>query len=211
VRVRLAAAVEEYPATATGPAGIEGKPMFRLVPLACLLGLLHPPALSRQAPKKAPRPNPTLTLVQTAPPAKQRPAAQQFVFRGSGAGPIHRAGPEHFRLTQTADGKGVALAVAYDRETLDEGAEGAGTPRTVKARVKRARSVLRYNYLFKGVRLSLESGRYDAKEAMAREGYLDLFGRADLRPGVRYRLTWACWPVGATEAAEVSCEFMAGK
>ena len=179
--------------------------MFRPIRLACLLGLLHLPALCGEAPAKAPRPAPTLTLVRTG------PAAQQFVFRGSGAGPIHRAGPEHFRLTQVADGRRVALNVAYDRETLDDEAEGPGTPRTVRARGKRARTVFSYNYLFKGVRLSLEGGRHDAKETMGREGYLDLFGRADLRPGVRYRLTWACWPVGATEAREVSCEFTAAK
>ena len=101
--------------------------------------------------------------------------------------------------------------MASDRESLDEDAAGPGTPRVVKMRVKRARTVLRYNCLFKGVRLSLESGRYDAKETSSREGYLDLFGRADLRPGVRYRLTWACWPVGAMEAREVSCEFTAPK
>jgi hypothetical protein len=146
------------------------------------------------------------------PAARQRPAAQQFVFRGSGAGPIHRAGPEHFRLTQAADGKVVPLRVAYDRETLKVEAEGPGTPRPVKkVRALRERTVFPYNYLFKGVRLTLESRHYEAKETMGREGYLDLFARADLRPGVRYRLTWACWPVGALEATEVSCEFTAGK
>jgi hypothetical protein len=185
--------------------------MSRRFLLACLLGLLHLPALCGDAPAKAPRPRPTLTLVGTGPPARARLAAQQFVFRGSGAGPIHRAGPEHFRLTQVADGKSVALTVACDRETLDAEAEGSGTPRTVKVRVKRERTVFRYNSLFKGVRLSLESGRCDAKDMMGREGYLNLFARADLRPGVRYRLTWACWTVGATEASEVSCEFTADK
>jgi hypothetical protein len=181
--------------------------MSRRVLLACLLGL---PLLSGDAPARAPRPRPTLTLVETGPPARERTPARQFVFRGSGGGPIHRAGPEHFRLTQAADGKVVPLRVAYDRETLDEEAERSGTPRMVKkVRALRERTVYPYNYLFKGVRLSLQSGLYEAKETAGREGYLDLFARADLRPGVRYRLTWACWPVGATEAAEVSCEFRA--
>jgi hypothetical protein len=186
--------------------------MFRLLALACLAGLLHVSPLSRDAPKKAPRPAPTLTLVPTPRPGERRPGDRQFIFRGSGGGPIHRAGPEHFRLTQAADGQAVALTVAYDRETLDAQAERTGTPRVVKkVRAKRERNVLRYNSLFKGVRLYLESGRYDRKDMMGREGYLDLFGRADLKPGVRYRLTWACWPVGAMEATEVSCEFTAGE
>ena len=184
--------------------------MSRRFLLACLLGLALFPASSGDAPARAPRPRPTLTLVETGPPARERTPARQFVFRGSGGGPIHRAGPEHFRLTQAADGKRVALRVEYDRETLDEGADAPGTPRVVKVRrVKSARTVFPYNHLFQGVRLYLESGRYDAKDMAGRAGYLDLFARADLRPGVRYRLTWACWPVGATEAAEVSCEFRA--
>ncbi len=193
-----------------GP-GVEGKTMFRLPALVYVLGLLPLSPLFREAPKKAPRPAPTLRLVRTAPPGKQHSAGQQFVFRGSGGGPIHRAGPEHFRLTQAADGKPVALAVAYDRESLEKQEERTGTPRAVKVRVKRARDVLRYNSLFKGVRLFLESGNYDRKEEAGAAGYLDLFGRAELKPGVRYRLTWACWPVGATEAREVSCEFTAGE
>ncbi len=118
---------------------------------------------------------------------------------------------KHFRLTQAADGKPVRLAVAYDRERLDEQQERTGTPRVVKkVRALQARDVLRYNSLFKGVRFYLESGGYDRKEEAGRAGYLDLFGRAELKPGVRYRLTWACWPVGAKEATEVSCEFTAG-
>jgi hypothetical protein len=137
---------------------------------------------------------------------------QQFIFRGSGGGPIHRAGPEHFRLTQAADGKPVALAVAYDRERLDEQQERTGTPRVVKkVRALRARDVLRYNTLFQGVRFFLESGGSERKDVAGRAGCLDLLGRADLKPGVRYRLTWACWPVGATEATEVSCEFTPGE
>jgi hypothetical protein len=38
-------------------------------------------------------------------------------------------------------------------------------------------------------------------------GYLDLYGRARLESGVRYRLTWACWPVGAPKASETWCDF----
>jgi hypothetical protein len=189
---------------------VEGKAMIRPLAVACLAGLLHLSPLPREAPKKAPRPAPTLTLVPTPPPRERLRGDQQFIFRGSGGGPIHRAGPEHFRLIQAADGKPVRLAVAYDRERLDEQQERTGTPRMVKkVRALRARDVLRYNSLFKGVRFYLESGGYDRKEEAAQAGYLDLFGRAELKPGVRYRLTWACWPVGATEAREVSCEFTA--
>ena len=182
--------------------------MFRLLPLACLAGLLAPLLLAREAPKKAPRPAPTLTLVPPPPPRVRARGEQQFIFRGSGGGPTHRAGPEHFRLTQATDGKPVALAVAYDRETLER-EERTGTRKVVKALA--TRNVLRYNSLFKGVRFFLESGSSERKDVAGREGYLDLFGRADLKPGLRYRLTWACWPVGAMEATEVSCEFTAGE
>ena len=186
--------------------------MFRLPALVCVLGLLHLLALDKEAPKKAPRPAPTLTLVPTPRPGERRLGDQQFIFRGSGGGPIHRAGPEHFRLTQAADGKPIRLAVAYDRERLDEQQERVGTPRVVKkVRALRARTVLRYNSLFKGVRFYLESGVYERKEEAGAAGYLDLFGRAELKPGVRYRLTWACWPVGAMEAKEVSCELTSGE
>lgn len=114
--------------------------MFRLLALACLPGVLPCSHLPRMAPRKAPRPAPALTLVPTPPPRQRVRGDQEFIFRGSGGGPVHRAGPEHFRLTQAADGKPVRLAVAYDRERLAEQEERTGTPRVVKkVRALRAR------------------------------------------------------------------------
>ena len=58
-----------------------------------------------------------------------------------------------------------------------------------------------------GRALSLDTGPYDAKDEQLAAGQLHLYGRAKLAAGARYRLTWACWPVGAKEATELSCEF----
>lgn len=145
---------------------------------------------------------PELTLLRTDPPQLK---IQHLVIQGSGGGSIHRVGPEHFKLTRVADGQEVALVVAYDRERLEirrEGKEVARPP---------TKDTLPYNALFKGVRFQLDNGEYDAKDFAREQGYLELFGRAKLEPGVRYRLTWACWPVGALKASEITCEFESGK
>jgi hypothetical protein len=180
----------------------------------CCLGVLFVlpvagPALVPGAPAPAPaaRARPTLALQAAHPPDKLR-RAQLFVFEGSSAVSVHRPGPEHFKLTRVADGKEVALSVAYDRDDL-EVPGGFGGP--VKARAPRVRVRYRYNTLFKGVRLFLDTGPSDVKGVPGKAGVLDLYGRALLEPGARYRLTWACWPVGAWSAAEVSCEFALAK
>jgi hypothetical protein len=117
---------------------------------------------------------------------------------------MHRSGPEHFKLTRVDNGKVVGLSVAYDRSELNR----EGCPRD-KVENRPANSMTRhaYNSFFKGVRFHLENGNYEAKGVAVEQGILDLFGRANLEPGVRYRLTWACWPVGAAKATEVSSDF----
>jgi hypothetical protein len=64
-----------------------------------------------------------------------------------------------------------------------------------------------YNAQFKGARVFLFDGTFRDKDPQGKAGILDLYGCPQLEAGVRYRLTWACWPVGASEAVEVSCEF----
>ena len=68
-----------------------------------------------------------------------------------------------------------------------------------------------YNSLFKGTRLLLYNGTFKDKDPIGQAGILNVYGRAELEAGVRYRLTWACWPVGASKAVEISCEFELGK
>lgn len=126
---------------------------------------------------------------------------QPLVFEGLAAVPIHRPGPEHFKITRVTDTQAVPLRVAYDREQLEK-----LRPNQVP-RVPAEQDQLLYNSLFKGTRLFLYNGMFAAKDTARQAGILDLYGCPELEPGVRYRVTWACWPVGASEAVEVSCEF----
>ena len=130
---------------------------------------------------------------------------EPLVFEGQALDPIHRSGPEHFKLTRVADTQAVSLRVAYDRETLERRLPGK------ERRVAPEEDVYRYNSLFKGARLFLYDGTFSAKDLQGQAGILRLYACAKLEAGVRYRLTWACWPVGAREAVEVSCEFKLDK
>ncbi len=155
---------------------------------------------------------PKLTL-KTGGDASAPKRLQLFVLEGSGGGPIHRAGPEHFKLTRLSDGQTVSLSVEYDRETLDEQEQrrSEGTPRNPRLRTPALKSQYGYNHQFQRIRLFLDNGRHDAKDAMEERDCLDLYGRATLKAGERYRLTWACWPVGAAKATELSVEFELAK
>ncbi len=158
---------------------------------------------------KSPSDTPKLTLKSAhRPQGPDRPWL--FVLEGDGGGPIHRAGPEHFVLTRVADGQTVSLFVEYDKETLNEQARirTQGSPRNPEMRLPAPlKTQYAYNHLFRRVRLFLDTGRHDGKDAKEETGCLDLYGRARLEPGERYRLTWACWPVGARKATEVSVDF----
>ena len=179
--------------------------MLRRLALGTLLAAcLAYPALVPTTAAPAPVQKPTLVLKTTVPDGKGK--AQCFIFEGTFPTAIHRAGPEHFKLTQMSDDEGLNLNVAYDRDALKD--EEANPPRE---QLKKERVKLKYNSLFKGVRFSLEIGRFAEKDQQVRNGWLDLYGRAKLARGVRYRLTWACWPVGARDAAEASCDFEVGQ
>jgi hypothetical protein len=128
-----------------------------------------------------------------------------LVFAGLATVPIHRPGPEHFKITRVSDRQAVPLRVAYHREHLEK-----LRPNQVP-RVPAQQDQLLYNSLFKGMRLFLYNGLFDRKDQANQAGILNLYGTPELEPGVRYRLTWACWPVGAKQAVEVSCEFELGK
>jgi uncharacterized protein (TIGR03066 family) len=158
---------------------------------------LEPPVLDHS--KK-----PILRL-QASQPLQAFRQGQPLVFEGLAAVPIHRPGPEHFKIMRVTDTQAVPLRVAYDREEVEK-----HRPNQVRG-VSPTRDVLRYNSLFKGTRLFLYNGRFGAKDPMGQAGILDLYGCTELEPGVRYRVTWACWPVGAKQAIEVSCEFELNK
>ena len=126
---------------------------------------------------------------------------QPLVFEGEATDPIHRPGPEHFKLTRVTDMQALALRVAYDRNQVER--QAPGKVRGASA----AQSVYVYNSLFHGARVILYDGNFRDKDPKENAGVLDLYGCPKLEAGVLYRLTWACWPVGAREAVEVSCEF----
>ena len=129
--------------------------MLRRIALAALLlAWVTQPAFNPGTAAPAPPEKSGLILKTAHPPAKPG-KARLFVFEGTSARPIHRAGPEHFKLTRLSDGKDVDLSVAYDREALRDDEEG-GTRERVR-RVPPAKSRLVYNSLFKGVRLLLDT------------------------------------------------------
>ncbi len=172
-------------------------------------GVEQPAAPARPPPGNG---TPRLSLKAASPPRGAESTAR-WVFEGDGGGPIHRAGPEHLVLTRVSDGQAVSLFVEYDKETLDEQARirSRGSPYNPERRVPAIKSQYAYNHLFRRVRLFLDTGRHDGKDAKEENGCLDLYGRARLEPGERYRLTWACWPVGAAKATEVSVDFELGE
>jgi hypothetical protein len=141
----------------------------------------------------------------TSPSIQAFRSGQPLVFEGLAVTPIHRPGPEHFKLTRVTDGQAVPLHVAYDRERVEQQREG--TKRSTPA----LETTYAYNSLFRGTRLFLYNGIFSAKDPVGKSGVLDLYGCPKLAAGVRYRLTWACWPVGEGEAVEESCEFELGK
>lgn len=155
----------------------------------------------RAEPPEPDRPkNPTLRL-RTSPTLKAYRQGQPLVFEGLAAVPIHRPGPEHFKLTRVKDEQRIGCRVAYDRDKVE-------TRRPEQERVTPPQQKVHvYNSLFRGTRLLLYDGSFDAKDPMEQAGVLVLYGCPKLEAGVRYRLTWACWPVGASKAVEVACDF----
>jgi hypothetical protein len=170
--------------------------------VACLTLPGSPPGTAAPAPAQKPA-----LVLKSSLTADAPGKARLFVFEGTFPGPVHRSGPEHFKLARISDGEGVNFDLAYDREALEK----PDPRKEVAKRVPPARTLFVYNHLFKGVRLSLDTGLVDRKDRPADANLLDLYGRAKLESGTRYRLTWACWPVGAKEAAEVTCEFEVSK
>jgi hypothetical protein len=127
-----------------------------------------------------------------------------LVFEGLATVPIHRPAPEHFKIMRVSDGQAVPLRVAYDRDKVEQGLRGV---RLTEA----ASEFYVYNSLFKGTRLFLYNGGFSDKDPQGQAGVLNLYGHPTLEAGVRYRLIWACWPVGASQEVEVSCEFEVSK
>jgi hypothetical protein len=145
---------------------------------------------------------PQLTLrLQTSQSLQAYRKGQALIFEGVAADPVHRPGPEHFKLTRVTDTQAVPCRVAYDREKVER-----RSPKERRAAAP-VQAVYRYNALFRGTRLFLYGGTFSMKDPKGKAGILDLYGCPTLEAGVVYRLTWACWPVGAREAVEVSCEF----
>jgi hypothetical protein len=146
-------------------------------------------------------PPPFTFRLQTSRSRQAYDKGNPLIFEGEATGPIHRPGPEHFKLTQVTDAQAVPLGVDYDRKNVERRLLGK------EQNVVPAKEIYAYNSLFRGARLFLYDGTFGIKDPIGRAGILDLYGCPKLEAGRLYRLTWACWPVGAKEAVEVSVDF----
>jgi hypothetical protein len=116
-----------------------------------------------------------------------------LTFEAAASVPLHRVAPEHFKLEEIGKGSRVGLSFYDDAEGLREKID------------------YKYNRTWKGGRLCL-TNREDKDDRLRKAtehdaGFVDLFAEAHLDAGKRYRLTWACWPIGAKAAVEVSRNF----
>jgi hypothetical protein len=155
----------------------------------CAIFLLPALVLSgaQVAAEDAPKP---VVQLKATPTAAVFAKGKPLVFEATAPTDIHRPAPEHFKLTRLDNGK---------EEHVSLGFRGDGE--------RGAREVFRYNTLWRGARLIVASPKADSGDLKHKGRLIDLYSTADLKPGVRYRLTWACWPVGAQRAVEVIHEF----
>jgi hypothetical protein len=148
-------------------------------------------AVRRAADVKRLEPPQLTFLLQTSRSLRAYRKGQPLIFEGVATDPIHRPGPEHFKLTRLTDARVVPLRVDYDRETVERRLPGE------RRGAAPAKEVYAYNSLFRGARLFLYDGTFSVKDPEGMAGILDLYGGRKLEADVLYRLTWACWPVGA--------------
>ena len=157
--------------------------------MGCAIFLLPALLLSGERTPAEDAPRPAVQLKAT-PTAAAFDKGKALVFEATAPTDIHRPAPEHFKLTRLDNGKEEHVSLSF----RGDGERGA-------------REVFRYNTLWRGGRLIVTAPKPDAKHLMGKARLIDLYAAADLKPGVRYQLTWACWPVGAQRAVEVTCEF----
>jgi hypothetical protein len=157
------------------------------------------------APVPAPAKKKARLVVKDAPSAADFRWGEPFVFDGKSGVDIHRPGPEHFKLTRLSDGKVIRLALDYDKKKVEEKKNQRN--QKVMKELRDGATLHEYNQLFKGTRVYLFQGTLGGKQYASHLDAPDLYACATLKAGERYRLTWATWPVGATRAVEVSCDF----
>jgi hypothetical protein len=110
--------------------------------------------------------------------------------------PIHRPAPEHLKLVE----------VGKDEDLLDFGERWNDLERI------EVEKIYRFNLTWRGAKLRIKHPTKEEKQRKAiaeqfDEGRLplvDLRGRAELAADKQYELTWACWPIGAAKAIEVT-------
>jgi hypothetical protein len=157
--------------------------------MGCAIFLLPALLLSgeRTAAEDAPRP---AVQLKATPTAAAFDKGKALVFEATAPTDIHRPAPEHFKLTRLNNGKEEHVSLSF----RGDGERGA-------------REVFRYNTLWRGARLIVASPKVNSGDLKRKGRLIDLYTTAELKAGVRYRLTWACWPVGAQRAVEVTHEF----
>ena len=130
----------------------------------------------------------------TTPSAELFSRGEVLFFEGLAGLPIHRAGPEHFKLERLSE----------PRDTLQLRFGSAKDSYTSHARTA---DVYRYNTLWQGMQFYIAPTQGGLLRQKHKLGYVFVGATLDLQRGESYRLTWACWPVGATKAVEATCDF----
>jgi hypothetical protein len=133
------------------------------------------------------------------------PNSTMIAFSGSVGVPIHRPSPEHFNL-QKINGSNTRVGIAFP----DSDPPQCYHTRDVDWEPDMMRGELglmhAYNYTFRGVVLFIHTERnYVLFGSGSRVA--TLYCQADLEADQRYKLTWACWPIGSKHAIEKSVEF----
>ncbi len=128
-----------------------------------------------------------------------QPSAQSFangeilLFEGRANAPIHRPGPEHFRLQMLSEPtETLELTFGSVKDSYTE--HGNNT-------------AYRYNALWRGIQFYIAPSRGGALGLLQKSDYMVIGTAVDLRSGQTYRVTWACWPKGAVSAVEAQCDF----
>ena len=110
------------------------------------------------------------------------PTNNMITFTGLCDSSIHRPGPEHVKLEHVKDG------------------EIINTP-TLAHYSRSSETIHSYNDMWRGARIYLYTGKGNLM-FMGEVGISSLYFNTDLKKGEEYRITWACWPVGAEKAVE---------
>lgn len=124
------------------------------------------------------------------------PEANMVAFSGLADVSIHRPSPEHFKLEEV-DGGNTRVGLVFPYLAPPAG----------KTDRQLGGEIYAYNFAWRGVRFFIGTDR-GYQMFMQEDRVVNLYCEAKLKADRRYRLTWACWPIGSEQAVERSVEFV---